>query len=141
MDRSKNPCIPPQYTADMLSQEIGEMMEEALRRNKILEIVGDYDLGRLQELVESDREGKCLTLPCNVLGTAYTNITIQGDRYKISDRPYRVKIIFIGIGETSIYFNVEYDNGRVFPFDSKDIGKTIFLTRDAAEAALKEMEK
>lgn len=51
MDRSKNPCIPPQYTADMLSQEIGEMMEEALRRNKILEIVGDYDLDRLRELL------------------------------------------------------------------------------------------
>ena len=103
----------------------------------LTDILGDYDLDRLRELVEADRDGRCVVFPCKVGDIVYTNIAIQGDRYKNSDRPYPVEVIFIGIGQGSIYFNVEYDNGRIFPVDSRDIGKTVFLTRESAEAALK----
>lgn len=98
-------------------------------------------LGRLRELVQADREGRCAVLPFKVGGTVYTNIAIQGDRYKKSDRPYPAKVAFVGIGDGSIYFNVEYENGRLFPVELGEIGKTVFLTREAAEKALEEMEE
>lgn len=97
-------------------------------------------LGRLRELAQADREGRCVVLPFKVGGTVYTNIAIQGDRYKKSDRPYPAKVAFVGIGDGSIYFNVEYENGRLFPVELGEIGKTVFLTREAAEKALEEME-
>lgn len=95
---------------------------------------------RLVELAKADREGRCVVLPFKVGGTVYTNIAIQGDRYKKSDRPYPAKVAFVGIGDGSIYFNVEYENGRLFPVELGEIGKTVFLTREAAEKALEEME-
>lgn len=96
---------------------------------------------RLVELAKADREGRCAVLPFKVGGTVYTNIAIQGDRYKKSDRPYPAKVAFVGIGDGSIYFNVEYENGRLFPVELGEIGKTVFLTREAAEKALEEMER
>lgn len=53
-----------------------------------------------------------------------------------ANRPYHVKVVFIGMGEHSAYFNVAYDNGRVFPFDFDQIGKDVFLTLESAEAML-----
>lgn len=111
------------------------------RLKAIEDILGnDYDLDRLRELAWADREGRCVVLPFKVGGTVYTNIAIQGDRYKKSDRPYPAKVAFVGIGDGSIYFNVEYENGRLFPVELGEIGKTVFLTREAAEKALEEME-
>lgn len=98
----------------------------------------NYDLDRLRELVEADREGRCVVLPVKVGDIVYTNISVLGDRYRNAERPYPVKVIFIGIGEGSVYFNVEYDNGRIFPFEGRNIGKTIFFTREEAESALLE---
>lgn len=113
-----------------------DMAKDALRE---VDKIGG--LGRLRELVQADREGRCAVLPFKVGGTVYTNIAIQGDRYKKSDRPYPAKVAFVGIGDGSIYFNVEYENGRLFPVELGEIGKTVFLTREAAEKALEEMEE
>lgn len=97
----------------------------------------DYDLDRLRELVEADRDGRCVVLPFKVGDIVYTNMSIQGDKYKMADRPYPVKVVFVGMGDGKSYFHVEYDNGRCFPFDFDQIGKAVFLTREAAESALK----
>lgn len=95
------------------------------------------DVDRLRELVEADRDGRCVVLPCKVGDIVYTNMSIRGDKYKMADRPYPVKVVFVGMGDGKSYFHVEYDNGRCFPFDFDQIGKTVFLTREAAAAALK----
>lgn len=115
--------------------------ENNARLKMIEKILGnDYDLDRLKELVEADREGRCVVLPVKVGDIVYTNISVLGDRYRNAERPYPVKVIFVGIGEGSVYFNVEYDNGRIFPFEGRNIGKTIFFTREEAESALKVMK-
>ena len=75
-------------------------------------------------------------LPCKVGDELWTNIAIRGDRYRLSDRPYRVKVVFIGLGTENIFFHVEYSNGRIFPVDKGQFGKTVFLTREEAEKAL-----
>lgn len=116
--------------------------ENNARLKMIEKILGnDYDLDRLKELIEADREGRCVVLPVKVGDIVYTNISVLGDRYRNAERPYPVKVIFVGIGEGSVYFNVEYDNGRIFPFEGRNIGKTIFFTREEAESALKVMKE
>lgn len=90
---------------------------------------------RLVELAHADRAGRCAALPVKVGEIMWANISLRGDRYRHGDMPYPVKVVHIGIGE-SIYFNAKYSNGRVFPFDVTDIGRSVFYTADEAKAAL-----
>lgn len=94
------------------------------------------DINRLRQLAEADRDGCVIVLPCKVGDTVWTNISIRGDRYRLSDRPYPIKVVFFGNGGKKRFFHVEYSNGRVFPFDESAIGKRVFLTREEAERAL-----
>lgn len=101
----------------------------------------DSSAERLRELVEADKAGRCVVLPFKVGDVVYTNISVIGDRYKKSQMPYDVKVVFIGMGGGNTYFHVEYSNGRVFPFDLNAIGKTIFTTQEEAEVALEKMKE
>ena len=53
--------------------KIGQWRNEALKRlSEIEDILGDtYDLDRLRELVQADREGRCVVLPCKAGDTFY----------------------------------------------------------------------
>ena len=93
------------------------------------------------DLFRTDKDGRVVVLPCKIGGTMYTNISVHGDRYRKADRPYPVKVVYIGMGEGTSYFHGEYSNERVFPFDFDRIGKTVFLTREEAEAALRKPEE
>lgn len=60
----KNVCQPPEYTMDDFSEFFEREKARALRLNEIEAITGDdYDLDRLQELVEADRLGRIKILP------------------------------------------------------------------------------
>ena len=98
-------------------------------------------LERAKELAQAEKDGRMMVLPCKVGDTVWANIAIVGDRYKAADRPYPVEVVFIGMGKDKRFFHVQYSNGRVFPFDFDRVGETIFLTREEAEAALKNMEE
>lgn len=81
----------------------------------IEDILGDeYDLDRLKELVEADREGRCVVLPVKE-GTMTYHI---------------MRDIF---GE----FPPEIFEAPFHFTDYYNIGNTVFLTEEAAEAALK----
>lgn len=95
----------------------------------------------LNELAQAEKDGRLVVLPCKVGDTVWANIAIVGDRYKASDRPYQVEVVFIGIGGNGGFFHAQYTNGRIFPFDFDKIGKTVFLTREEAKAALKKKEE
>lgn len=109
---------------------------EVAMYERLKDVEGIVPFDRLVELAQADRAGLAKVLPCKVGDTVYTNVAIRGDRYKKADRPYPVKVVFIGMGEHSAYFHVAYDNGRCFPFDFDQIGKDVFLTPEAAEAML-----
>lgn len=85
-----------------------------------------YDLDRLRELVESDKEGRCVVLPCKRGDTLWTfcNYPIQ--------KVYSFKVTDLSTlnGRTMLNTNV------LSVVDARDVGKTVFLTREAAEAAL-----
>ena len=76
--------------------------------------LGNFD--RLREFAEADKEGRCVVLPCKVF---------QYD----SERIYELEVR-----------NIIYDCGYI-AFDKNAIDKSVFLTREAAEAALKEREQ
>lgn len=83
----------------------------------IEDILGnEYDLERLRELAQADREERCVVLPC-----------------KVGDTVYQVDDIRVYALEVR---NLIYDAG-IFAFDESTIGKTVFLTRAEAEAALR----
>lgn len=73
MEQSKNVCRPPEYTMDDVSEFFEREKARALRLNEIESIIGDnYDLDRLRELVEADRDGRCVVLPISTPEMAYT---------------------------------------------------------------------
>lgn len=55
----------PTVGEDTVDEFIDCVKELAERLAAIEDILGDtYDLGRLRELVQADREGRCMVLPC-----------------------------------------------------------------------------
>lgn len=82
------------------------------------------DFDRLRELARADREGRCVVLPCQ-----------PGDHIWIDGRKAIIEEFF-GY-ETERYFHAQfYDNMQYIDVPFGDIGKTVFLTRKEAEAAL-----
>lgn len=125
----------------------------------IMDILGDdYDLDRLRELVEADRDGRCTITQCKFGDTVY----VAGSK-KIVEA--RIQEIYLDDVSELIYlvdftcdnscdgcpFNSwsqswegewecggEYGDGAI---KQSDFGKTVFLTREFAEAALKAREQ
>lgn len=80
---------------------------------------------RLSELAQADREGRCVVMPC-----------------KVGDKIYRVfaeEIFEHRVGSMK-YFAIQgrwdIETYPSCPYVESSIGKTIFLTREEAEAAL-----
>lgn len=94
----------------------------------------------LQQYMELEEQGRLLKLPCAVGDTVYTNLSATGWYLRKKNRPYAVKIVFIGINGADNLMNVVYENGNMTQFLFSEIGKTVFLTREAAEKALEEMK-
>lgn len=67
VERKENLFQPPEYTAEMFAEYFEIEKARALRVSEIEAILGDdYDLDRLQELVEADRDGRCVFLPVKI---------------------------------------------------------------------------
>ena len=105
--------------------------ETAIHRLVTIEdILGDeYDLDELREMAQAKREGRCVVLPCKFGNKVYF--------------PLLGRII-----EKTVYSIVTFSNSqRIYCdgtsefFRPENFGKTVFLTRAAAEKALEEMEE
>lgn len=119
--------------------KLGQWKNEVLiRLSKIEDILGDeYDLDRLKELVQADREGRCAKLPCKEFFSM-----LGGDVYAIDDDEV-LEVLLCGVGydpDGIDFIDAVYAPGcedeKGFTFRFSDVGKTIFLTRKEAEAAL-----
>lgn len=63
MSQKENLCQSPEYPAEMFAEYFESAKARALRTSAIETIIGDdYDLDRFRELVEADRDGRCVTL-------------------------------------------------------------------------------
>lgn len=91
-------------------------------------------VARLRELAEADKDGRLVVLPCKV-----------GDRlYEVTGRKtisvYKVKAIRVEL--FGLFIEWDIVEGFVWQslagINAGEIGKTVFLTREEAEKALKE---
>ena len=102
----------------------------------------DYDLvqkilAKLAVYEDMEEQGRLVVLPCKIGGTMWANTAVYGDRYRKANKPYPVEVVHFGTGEGGCaFFNVKYSNGRVFPFNTTEVGRNIFITRAEAERAL-----
>lgn len=124
--------------------KLGQWKNEVqIRLSKIEDILGDeYDLDRLKELVQADREGRCAKLPCKEFFSM-----LGGDVYAIDDDEV-LGVLLCGVGydpDGIDFIDAVYAPGcedeKGFTFRFSDVGKTIFLTRKEAEAALEKMKE
>lgn len=109
-------------------EEIKATLTEPLFLRVAAKAVG-VEADRLRELVEADKAGRCVVLPC-----------------KVGDKLYRVfagEIFEHRVGSMKYFAIQKRWDIETYPFCpcvESSIGKTIFLTREEAERALQEME-
>lgn len=122
---------------DFSCEDCGEFEKLVDRLGQIEDILGDiYDLDRLRELVEADKDGRCVVPPCKN-GDAVWYITPQGELCEA-----RVIGIWLNIyTNPQLWMEITYFSNLTGQCDFKSridliFGKTVFLTKEAAEAAM-----
>lgn len=88
---------------------------------------------RIVELMEADKDGLCVVLPCKVGDTVYRNVTLMnGDTKTVEGTLIEYAVNRNG---EEFYFS-EPSRYHDIWCDIANLGKTVFLTRAEAEAAL-----
>ena len=90
--------------------------------------VGSYD--RLRELAEADRDGRVVVLPCRVGDGLWTFCT----------HPVEQVYSFTVTDISTLNWRTMLNTSRCGVIDARDVGKTVFLTREEAEKVLKTKE-
>ena len=109
----------------------------------------EYDLDRLRELVQGDRDGRCVVFPCKnwlelVFGGQEVFYGIDTD---YAENPIREISVDSSSrctwydGWKTVLLKGYDENGFDWEFSPEDIDKTVFLTREQAEAALNKMKE
>ena len=114
------------------------------------EILGDkyYSVDRMLELLKADKDGRLVVLPCKdwlevVFGD---QVLFWGIDKDYVEQPIREISLDdadrIGWydGYKTVFLKGTDENGEAWEFYPEEIGKTIFLTREEAEAALEAMK-
>ena len=124
---------------DCLSCEFANW-EGAVKEDEISLILSkifgeDYNLDRLKELVEADRDGRCVVFPCKIGDTVYD---IQMG--KITEKTI-ISIPFL-LSKSVNHLCLHAINNRdaLTTIETENLGKTVFLSREEAEDALERME-
>lgn len=86
---------------------------------------------RLPELFKAVDDGKIVELPCKVGDTVWSS------SWSDEPEPYSVKYFDYADQHEQLFHALNEDETQWEDFNSKEIGKTVFLTRESAEAALK----
>lgn len=107
------------------------------RLSLIEDILGNvYDLDRLRELVKADRDGRCVVMPCKLHDKVFF---VENGCVKETEVD-SFHNWTSGRWKISIHTDRMFDHWKGYEIDFSGIGKTVFLTREEAEAKLKERE-
>lgn len=88
----------------------------------------------LLKLAQAEKDGRLVVLPCKL----HESIFYLEDGKLFDDEPYEVSLgQKSGEWNDSLMFECQYG----FGFFGEDVGKTVFLTREEAEAALRKGEE
>ena len=135
-----------EYLDTELTPEEIDMDHEAAET--LRQLCRGYDLGRLEELAEADKDGRLEVLPCKdwlevVFGD---QVLFWGIDKDYAEQPIREISLDdsdrIGWydGYKTVFLKGTDENGEAWEFYPEEIGKTVFLTREAAEKALEAMK-
>ena len=121
------------YEDPGLEPEEIDMDHEAAEQLRCL--CRDCDLDRLEELAEADKDGRLVVLPCKVGQRVFA--LLDTDKH-ISE----CEVKQIGMGNKIGFIGLEPigARGREYGVALNGFGKTVFLTREEAEKALKTKE-
>lgn len=126
----------PPVREDTVDEFVDCVKDMASRLASIENILGDdYDLDRLKELVEADREGRCVVLPCKIGDTIYD---IQMG--KITEKTIISIPFLLSKSVNHLCLHAINIRNAITTIDTENLGKTVFLAREEAEAALERME-
>lgn len=106
------------------------------------EIVGDYDLDRLRELLQADRDRRCIFLPCKVGDTIYKIRYTTCKNGETHPDSYGCCGCHNECDMTLCIKNFVVPNLSWILSHYNEFSEGIwYFTNESAEAALKEMEK
>ena len=88
------------------------------------------DLDRLEELAEADKDGRLVVLPCKVGDGLWT----------FCSHPVEQVYSFTVTDISTLNGRTMLNTSRCGVIDARDVGKTVFLTREEAEKALEAMK-
>ena len=120
-----------EYDLDRLSVLCNQRMTMRDEVSQRFSLTAKIPLDRLREIVEADREGRCVVLPCKRDDVLWTFHTYP------SERVYSFHVTDLSTLNGRTMLNTDI-MGVV---DARDVGKTVFLTRAEAEKALKAREQ
>ena len=89
-----------------------------------------YEEPRLLELAKADREGRVVVLPCKVGDGLWT----------FCNHPVEQVYSFTVTDISTLNGRTMLNTSRCGVIDARDVGKTVFLTREEAEKALEAMK-
>ena len=95
----------------------------------------DYSIARMVEVMNADKDGRVVVLPCKVGDTVWFARSV----FRQVDRPIEATVTgFASYGTTGelIYTTMTVEGQITRRFLEHQIGKTVFLTREEAEKAM-----
>ena len=136
------PAVPTEFDMDFafdLDKETFDKLQRIFNRLcDLTDILGDdYDLDCLKDLVEADREGKCVVLPCKLHDKVFF---VENGCVKETEVD-SFHNWTSGHWKISTHTDRMFDHWKGYEIDFSGINKTVFLTREEAEAALKKMKE
>lgn len=97
----------------------------------------DYNLDRLKELVQADRDDRCVVLPCKLHDKVFF---IENGCVKETEVD-SFHNWTSGHWKISTHTDRMFDHWKGYEIDFSGINKTVFITREEAEAALEKMKE
>ena len=131
-----------------LPKIVGLIIQQTVDRLAAIEdILGDeYDLDELREMVQAKRDGRCVVPPCKVgqkvkvdvrtWGNVWNYKTVENGKFLIGE----IVAITKTKKQTLVKIRVEHNVSWKRPtrrYPASAIGKTVFLAREEARAALR----
>ena len=100
-------------------------------------LVGEA-VDKLASYEDAEEQGLLQRTPVAIGQTVYTNFAMRGWYLRDKDRPYKAKVVFIGLNDSKEdgggFFNISYEKlGCMMQFRFSDIGKGVFLAKEEAQ--------
>ena len=108
---------------------LGELFDYALKESKTLTEQLTL-LKHIRKLAEADKDGRVVVLPCKVGDGLWT----------FCSHPVEQVYSFTVTDISTLNGRTLLNTSRCGVMDARDVGKTVFLTREEAKKALQEME-